>query len=915
MWPLLLAIGGALALVSSSSSSSQRRGYAQRAPLVPPSRPARPSRHARRAAAVALTTKLPGGAKLTLADVVFACELARIHEPNKKTLARFATLLQKAGYPKQAASLTGAPSTLSASHASPLVVPGASRRSARGAAGASQLTFPTHRGGHHTMVVPGPATRGSQTPTGGPSGLPSPVGSALQGVAHSAQQAASSAVSSLANQAQSAASAIANQAQSAASSVANQAQSAAQSAVNQATGQGGGSSGASPASDPSSDSSSDPSSSTDDSSGGGDDGGGGDASVSGPFSYAYSSPAGTTKNLEGRLYEEDVYQGDAYGPSYRSFDATPPDEYSMSAGQRRREMRKRMSVSGWFDDVFGDVTAQAFPTPPPPNFPPNPPVDGVGGDGPPGWISAGDGNWSDPTDTWTYYWISAWDAYYTQQARNQARVGDALSGLANAAPSAASNLAGNASSLASGGLSSLKSISTMLPKNLPVVGNIQGQIATGMSLLGQIQGGNESGAIEGGIGLAVNAAAGALSNLGSKGKEVATILEGAAAGAAAGASLGPYGAAAGAIIGAVAGFLEDEFGGVSLPPLAVNATQATQAISAAVASWNSGATGGWSLTPDGHVQGWHMAQWCAAAYPPKTMSNYDAKRLARLGHTIVTWGAKYDTQNLFHDGRTKLGGGAASMTILNYLQQQKPDPLTFRSWQLPICSDVFWDWYQPSQMGDFCSVGTGGSIPGRDGAAYINDLTYPGNHNYAPDGTPAALLSAWQQMTTAQGSKTTQQIVKSAVARRPSALWFACDLYGAWLPTAGKLVGANWSTVYFDADLLNAMATVLGMLSVGSSTQAIVSELLLQISILHVSGAVTESPDNVSPGVRELLDDYLYMGHQEYWAKHSNSRSFAQWVAHYLSLTSPAERSAGVAWSLSKGPVAGLRASLETLNS
>src|SRR5208282_5066356 len=158
-------------------------------------------------------------------------------------------------------------------------------------------------------------------------------------------------------------------------------------------------------------------------------------------------------------------------------------------------------------------------------------------------------------------------------------------------------------------------------------------------------------------------------------------------------------------------------------------------------------------------------------------------------------------------------------------------------------------------------------------------------------------------------------IVENALKRRPSARWFAIDLYGALLPTGGKLMGNTWSTVYWDPDTLNAMATVLGMLNVGASTQAIVSELMLQVSILHDEGNVVESSRSVSPGVIALLDDYLYMAHQEHWENHPKPARLSGWVAHYLALATNQERNTMKEWIGFPAPITVLRSKLRALNS
>ena len=609
----------------------------------------------------------------------------------------------------------------------------------------------------------------------------------------------------------------------------------------------------------------------------------------------------------------------------------------------RAHQARRALVGSWFSDLF----AGAF------DGPPSPPMlgDDFGpGQAPPGWGTTSDGWYVDPDTGITYDYVHAWGAYWDENAvaptvqgrvsGQRTHVGDPLASAQAAvasAPGQASSLASAAQgALAAPSASSLSNLSAALPKNLPGVGQFATQVQTGASLLASIQGGSISSATEGGIGEAIAGAAGAvLDDLGPKGQAVANILAGAASGfaaglatgAALGSSLGPYGAVAGAVIGAAVGFLEDEFGSQPLPPMAVNATAATAAISAAIVGWNSA----WGVTPGGKPQGWNMADWCAAAFPPYKMSSYDGKRLYRLTYAITKWATPFDTQHILFDNRTfagaVFGDAQGPPTVLNFCRRD-PGATTFEgkpfawpllvSWQVPICSGAFWEWWQVSAMGSACATSTGGADNDED---TVTALTYPDATSYiqgigntsGPQGTAAQFLQIWTQMTAARGGLTAKQIVAKAMARRPSALWFAVDLYGAWLPSGARTVGDTWGTVYWDCDLLNAMATVLGMLSVGAPTTAICSELMLQMTILHAEGAKTFSKGNISPGIRELLDDYLYMAHQEEWALNSSKRSFVQWVAHYVALANHAERQAAKQYLASAAAQAGQVSAFRTL--
>jgi hypothetical protein len=100
--------------------------------------------------------------------------------------------------------------------------------------------------------------------------------------------------------------------------------------------------------------------------------------------------------------------------------------------------------------------------------------------------------------------------------------------------------------------------------------------------------------------------------------------------------------------------------------------------------------------------------------------------------------------------------------------------------------------------------------------------------------------------------------VELALRRAPDPLFFSADLYGC--------IPNNSYTIYYNIDLLNALATVLAMISHGASSRAVACELLTQANILQETQALGHhvgDPANVSPGFRALLDDYLALAHAE----------------------------------------------------
>lgn len=103
-----------------------------------------------------------------------------------------------------------------------------------------------------------------------------------------------------------------------------------------------------------------------------------------------------------------------------------------------------------------------------------------------------------------------------------------------------------------------------------------------------------------------------------------------------------------------------------------------------------------------------------------------------------------------------------------------------------------------------------------------------------PGGSATALQNKWIQSTQGVSDTLTQAlIVQRAQQRRPDPLYFGTSLYGTAAPGNGPTSG---QTIYFNPDGMNAVATVLGMLSCGASPMAIVAELSIQAYILNKNG-------------------------------------------------------------------------------
>ena len=116
-------------------------------------------------------------------------------------------------------------------------------------------------------------------------------------------------------------------------------------------------------------------------------------------------------------------------------------------------------------------------------------------------------------------------------------------------------------------------------------------------------------------------------------------------------------------------------------------------------------------------------------------------------------------------------------------------------------------------------------------------------------------------LTSGKTTLTRAEIWKSAIDRRPDALYWDADLY-IWNYTTGgtfSLTEKSWTTLY-NLEALNMLSTWCAMLQAGASTRAILSELLLQqYSIASQSG------DGSVPYLcRMLVEDCLTMARQEW---------------------------------------------------
>jgi hypothetical protein len=383
----------------------------------------------------------------------------------------------------------------------------------------------------------------------------------------------------------------------------------------------------------------------------------------------------------------------------------------------------------------------------------------------------------------------------------------------------------------------------------PQPGDIQGSIQKGNDLINQIQGAANdpsaaAGLLEAGISLAGNA-------VGGPGGSILTSAV--AAGVSGFAMAGPMGAVAGAIFALAEGVLS-MFQGANAVIGTVGVSAATQTITAAVQAMAS-------QHPDiltGKPQGWAMADWMAFARPPSSTHNTKGffnlmQAVSRyIASTIPPGSAAFSSghvpysQNDSGDPSNIANALCGTQWQISGANCNKYTPSQFARWQKPLCTPVWFDWYQSNQIVDcdkdlfFGDGGAGGSVD--------------------------ELKQRWIQSTYAQNGMSQEQIVDNAIAHMIDPMYFGSDLYG--VPTPSGFSG--YGTVYYNTDLMNGIATVLMMRSAGALTKSIAAELMIQSAILAAHGAEDPSgnpmPGDVSLnqyGFHHLLNDHLRMVQEE----------------------------------------------------
>lgn len=358
---------------------------------------------------------------------------------------------------------------------------------------------------------------------------------------------------------------------------------------------------------------------------------------------------------------------------------------------------------------------------------------------------------------------------------------------------------------------------------LPNVGDVEGQAQSGLNLINQIQTGDTEGLLAAGM----SAVGGVLGS--SPG---GAILMGAATGALSGfATFGPCGAVLGAVVGAVEGAASlfspaDSVAGI------YGMSQATQTIAANVQAL--GAAGKNPL--NNNPAGWAMADYLSMARPPVSSTNASgfSNTCGSAQVYVLTVAPSMITIPWISRGFFL---GSSSGDLYGRKIEHQP----------PLCTPVWFEWFASSGIVD-C----------------YQDITFGSN-----PGTVSGLKQAWVSATHATGGLSQEEIVAKAISSGPfDPFFFAAGLYGITVPSG--IFSTGYATYYWNPDLLNGIATVLAMRSAGASTQAIVSELLVQSAILKQNGSVAP---NGSPmpgdltlnqyGFHRLVDDQISLANRE----------------------------------------------------
>lgn len=407
--------------------------------------------------------------------------------------------------------------------------------------------------------------------------------------------------------------------------------------------------------------------------------------------------------------------------------------------------------------------------------------------------------------------------------------------------------------------------------SVPEAGDIAGQVQAGVDLisaLAQVANGtlDASALVENGISIAGEALSGgitaaadvvgavtttALSGLAMTGPTGAAIADAVAAGVSAATAEIPVVGEVVAVVAAVIEILAAYVGGgVDSVDQVLGASKATAQICGSIGRFSSS-----HKSLSGNPIGWEMADYLAFVRPPSSSTSPEKFKslMSEVAQFYISKSNSYapelnqsnDTNNIVNAINSFVGVVNSSLPI--YTAEE------FLSWQVPLCTPVWFDWYKPTGIED-CNT----------------DLTFGGGGDsttalaqwQAMVSSSAAQkkLSAWLKATPSVGGLSPTQIVQMAMVAPLDPLYWSSDLYGM-VGSSGSADG--FATVYYNVDLMNGIATHLMMRASGASPMGVLSELLMQSALLSQYGG-TDSSGNSIPnvsknqyGFHRLVDDYI----------------------------------------------------------
>ena len=436
--------------------------------------------------------------------------------------------------------------------------------------------------------------------------------------------------------------------------------------------------------------------------------------------------------------------------------------------------------------------------------------------------------------------------------------------------------------------------------SLGAIGNAQSQLGQAQALLNTASKatGGDTAAIQSILGAGVtllpagSTASGVARTL-LTGSQLAGAFAGVAGALASGAALGgPIGAAVGAAAGLVSAVqtLFSGYQGLKMSP-----SQAAQEMYEKRAAWQVANVGFASNEP----AGWTLCDYLAVKYPPSTTTrqsdlwNARAQTLTEVWATSQALGISVSTPDKFvlldkaksaadlvawfQAGALPYAGVSSDGQSIVYGMPGNPfTAKEFASEVRPLCTPVFFNWGNPSSIQD----------------CLLNEL-----QTYLP---LAQLSLLWKDdiipLTSNGQSLSKDTIAARAYARRPDPLYFAADLYvfqNGW---------GSPETILVNCEALTMMSTILGMLEVGASTRAILSELLLQQSLI----ATNSSDGQTVPFLcRMLVEDYLALAAGEIAQAKAILKKNATTLIHSTPSTKIAPTSAAQAQALRQSQAAG----------